>query len=84
MIIRFLTLTAFFITTFINAQTPKVQWTKSIGGTGNERANSNVTDTKGNIVLVGRFQSPTIDLGKITLKKIQKIMLTLPTFLSSN
>jgi hypothetical protein len=67
--IRLLTLTAFFITTLINAQTPKIQWAKSIGGTGNERANSILTDTKGNMVLVGRFQSPSIDLGKHTLTK---------------
>src|SRR6218665_3441294 len=57
------------ITILVNAQIPKVDWTKAIGGTGNDRANSIETDTKGNIILVGRFQSPKITLDNITLTK---------------
>ncbi|NBV14486.1 MAG: hypothetical protein EBS07_10525 [Sphingobacteriia bacterium] len=59
----------FCVTTFVNAQTPKVEWTKAIGGTGNERANSIETDSKGNIIIVGRFQSNSITLDNITLTK---------------
>ena len=67
--IQLLTLAAFCVTTITNAQTPKVEWTKAIGGIGNERANSVETDFNGNIILVGRFQSPTISIDGITLTK---------------
>lgn len=67
--IKLLSLTAFFIAAFAHAQTPKVEWAKSIGGTGNERANSITTDKAGNIILVGRFQSPLIQLDRLTLTK---------------
>lgn len=67
--IKLLSLAALFITAFAHAQTPKVEWAKSIGGTGNERANSITTDKAGNIILVGRFQSPSIQLDKLTLTK---------------
>lgn len=66
---RILTITALFIANFMNAQTPKVEWTKAIGGTGNERANSITTDTQGNIIVVGRFQSTSITLDHLTLNK---------------
>ena len=67
--IKFLTLMIVCVKTFVNAQTPKVEWTKVIGGIGNERANSIETDQKGNIIVVGRFQSPTITFDNITLTK---------------
>lgn len=57
------------MSTFCIAQAPKVEWTKAIGGTGNERTNSVETDIHGNIILVGRFQSPTILVDGITLTK---------------
>ena len=57
------------LTAFIFAQTPPVEWTKAIGGIGNERTNSVETDPKGNIILVGRFQSPSITVDQITLTK---------------
>ena len=59
----------FCLATFTYAQTPKVEWTKAIGGIGNERANSIETDNEGNIILVGRFQSPIIKVDDITLTK---------------
>ena len=67
--IKLLTVIAFFVSHLACAQAPKVEWVKAIGGTGNERANSVVTDSKGNVILVGRFQSPTIMMDNITLKK---------------
>lgn len=67
--IKLLTLSVICITTLINAQPPKVEWVKAIGGIGNERANSVETDINGNIILVGRFQSPTISIDEITLTK---------------
>lgn len=67
--VKLLILITLCITTLIHAQSPKVDWTKAIGGIGNERANSVETDNEGNIILVGRFQSPTIILDKITLTK---------------
>jgi hypothetical protein len=52
------------------AQTiPQVEWTKSIGGTGNERSNGVTTDQEGNIIIVGRFQSPTMQVDQVTLTK---------------
>lgn len=51
------------------AQAPRVEWTKAIGGIGNDRANGVETDKDGNIILVGRFQSPTIKLDNLTLTK---------------
>ncbi len=62
-------LTLFFISVGTQAQTPKVEWATAIGGTGNDRANSIATDTKGNIIVVGRFRSPVIKSDKITLTK---------------
>lgn len=53
----------------IPAQTPPVEWAKAMGGTGNDRANGIETDTKGHVVLVGRFQSPVIRLDSIMLTK---------------
>lgn len=67
--VKLLTVITFCVATLTNAQTPKVEWTKAIGGTGNERANSIETDSKGNIIVVGRFQSKTITLDNITLTK---------------
>jgi hypothetical protein len=67
--IFFLTLITYCVTTFTYSQTPKVEWAKAIGGTGNERANSVETDITGNIILVGRFQSPAIKIDNITLVK---------------
>lgn len=64
-----LAFTAIFIAFGLHAQQPKVEWAKSIGGAGNERANSVQTDSKENIILVGRFQSSTIELGGVTLTK---------------
>jgi hypothetical protein len=64
-----LTITAFFIATLLIAQTPKVEWARSIGGAGNERANGIATDTEGYVILVGRFQSPVIRVDDITLTK---------------
>jgi hypothetical protein len=66
---QLLTLITFFLTSFVIAQQPKVEWTKAIGGVGNERANSIETDTKGNVIVVGRFQSQTISLDHLTLTK---------------
>lgn len=66
---KLLAILATCITVFVQAQKPIVEWTKSIGGTGNDRANSITADTKGNIIVVGRFQSPTIVIDKITLTK---------------
>lgn len=63
------TLIISLIATLVNAQAPKTEWTKAIGGTGNERANSITTDSKGNIIVAGRFQSSVIVLDGITLKK---------------
>jgi hypothetical protein len=57
------------LTTITYAQALKVEWSKAIGGVGNERANSIETDHDGNIILVGRFQSPTIKIDEITLTK---------------
>lgn len=57
------------LTTITFAQSLKVEWSKAIGGLGNERANSIETDNDGNIVLVGRFQSPSITVDNITLTK---------------
>lgn len=64
-----LLLSVIFVLNTLNAQPPKVQWAKAIGGTGNDRSNSIVTDSKGNIVLVGRFQSKAMLVDHITLKK---------------
>lgn len=60
---------AFWFAVSLEAQAPKIEWTKAIGGTGNERANGITTDLKGNIVVVGRFQSPTLKIDKLTLTK---------------
>jgi len=67
--IHLITLITFCLVTFTKAQTPKVEWTKAIGGTGNERTNSIETDNEGNIILVGRFRSPKIKVDNITLTK---------------
>ena len=67
--IKLLVLITFCLSKFTYSQTPKVEWTKAIGGTGNERTNSIETDNEGNIILVGRFQSPTIRVDDITLTK---------------
>ncbi|MBS1951298.1 MAG: hypothetical protein OJF59_003150 [Cytophagales bacterium] len=67
--IKILTIVTICVSAFLNAQTPKVEWTKAIGGTGNERANGIETDSKGNIIIVGRFQSTKIMLDNITLTK---------------
>lgn len=67
--INVLTLAVICFTAIINAQTPKVEWVKAIGGIGNERANSVETDMNGNIILVGRFQSPTITIDGLALSK---------------
>lgn len=66
---KIFTLSALFLSTFIFAQSPKVEWVKTIGGIGNDRSNSVEIDPGGNIILVGRFQSPTIALDGITLTK---------------
>lgn len=66
---KVLTLSALLIAGIIKAQTPKVEWSKAIGGIGNERANGVEIDAEGNVILVGRFQSPTITLENITLTK---------------
>lgn len=52
-----------------NAQTPTVEWVRAIGGPGNDRSNSITTDTDGNILVVGRFQSDSIRLDSFTLIK---------------
>lgn len=70
--INFLILLTLSLSTFANAQKPKVEWTKAIGGVGNERTNSVHTDHEGNIILVGRFQSPVIQVDNITLTKNKK------------
>lgn len=67
--IKLLILITFGITSYLNAQTPNVEWTKVIGGKGDERANSIETDSKGNIIVVGRFQSKTINIDNVTLNK---------------
>ena len=59
----------FWVAASLNAQTPKIEWSKSIGGIGNERANGITTDVNGNIVVIGRFQSPTLKIDKLTLTK---------------
>lgn len=51
------------------AKTPEVEWTKSIGGNGNERANAIATDPDGNSIVVGRFQSQSITSDGQTLIK---------------
>jgi hypothetical protein len=56
-------------TLVFNAQAPQVEWTKSIGGIGNERTNGITTDQEGNIIIVGRFQSPTMQVDQVTLIK---------------
>lgn len=67
--IKLLTFITLFVATLTHAQIPKIEWVKAIGGTGNERANSVGRDSKGNIILVGRFRSPTITLDNVTLTK---------------
>jgi len=54
---------------FTCAQTPKVEWAKAIGGIENERSNGIETDHEGNIIVVGRFRSPTIHVDDITVHK---------------
>jgi hypothetical protein len=51
------------------AQVPEIEWTKAIGGKGNERANGIATDENGNLIVVGRFQSKTLTTDEITLVK---------------
>jgi len=67
--INLLILMSFCLATFTSAQTPKVEWIKAIGGIGNERANSIETDNEENIILIGRFQSLTIEVDNIMLTK---------------
>lgn len=55
-----------------NAQAPEIEWTKTIGGIGNERANSVATDEQGNLLVVGRFQSKILASDGITLVKNAK------------
>jgi hypothetical protein len=64
-----LSLLILLVTSILHAQSPNIEWTKAIGGTGNERANGITTDTKGNIIIVGRFQSKSITVDAITLTK---------------
>ncbi len=45
------------------AQAPSWEWAKSVGGSGNETANSVITDSLGNLYMVGWFRSQTISLG---------------------
>jgi len=67
--IKLLTITILLVSNLLNAQMPKIEWARVIGGTGNERANSIETDAEGNIILAGRFQSSSIVSGNLTLKK---------------
>ena len=50
-----------------NAQVPEYKWAKSAIGTGGDRGNSICTDADGNIIVTGRFRSPSITFGDITL-----------------
>jgi|688.fasta_scaffold19901_2 hypothetical protein len=58
-----------YSSSLLKAQTPTVEWVKAFGGIGNERPNGVTTDTAGNIIVVGRFQSSSITLDSITLTK---------------
>ena len=62
-------LLAIGIAVLSDAQIPEVEWTKAIGGKGNERANGIKTDEKGNLIVVGRFQSKTLTTDNTTLFK---------------
>lgn len=64
-----LSIITFYTILSFNAQNPQVEWTKSIGGTGNERANGITTDQDGNIIIVGRFQSTTMKFDEVILTK---------------
>jgi hypothetical protein len=64
-----LTFIAICAAALTQAQTPKPEWAKAIGGSGNDRANSISADNKGNIIVAGRFQSNTISLDHLTLTK---------------
>jgi hypothetical protein len=66
---QLLYLLLFYISSFAYSQTPEVKWAKAIGGSGNDRANSIITDNEGNIILVGRFQSTLLQVDDIKLTK---------------
>jgi hypothetical protein len=52
----------FLIPVFVYAQVPKVEWVKSIGGEKDDRGNSVTTDSRGDVIIAGRFHSPSITL----------------------
>ncbi len=51
----------------IDAQTPDWLWAISAGGTGDNRTESISIDASGNILVAGRFSSPSIAFGATTL-----------------
>jgi hypothetical protein len=50
-----------------NATTPNWQWVNGTGGTAEEAGSSICTDTQGNVLVLGRFASPTITFGTTIL-----------------
>jgi hypothetical protein len=73
MMLRMLaTVLAIGIANLAIAQVPEIEWTKAIGGKGNERANGISTDDHGNLLVVGRFQSKNLISDGITLVKNAK------------
>lgn len=57
------------VSTMLHAQIPQIEWVKSIGGEGNDRANSIAVDSDENLIVVGRYQSKAMTFDKFTLTK---------------
>jgi hypothetical protein len=67
--VKLLTIPVICFSLFVQAQKPRVEWVKSIGGKGNDRANTITADREGNSIVAGRFQSPTIRIDNLLLTK---------------
>ena len=73
--IRFLSLLIFIlvyqsISTTVFAQAPDWLWVKREGASSNDYAASVTTDATGNIIVVGYFQSSTLNFGSTTLVNV--------------